>query len=305
MERRMTSGEVHAELKRLLTEFVTFCDEHDLRYFLAYGSLLGAVREGDFIPWDDDVDVLMPRPDYERFQDLYAKNAHPSFILMVPGDTDYPSSFAKLVSARTRFESKDHLFPANYGVYLDIFPLDGVPARVPKAHFWAVQELTVIRHKAYPKDKPHAVREDPSIPETAKRFVWQVLNQPTHLPAWFKEQNTRLRQKTVGAAASKLPRATLAGWAEAVASQFDYEKAGVVADYFGWTELEDALIDRAHVDDFTYVEIDGLQVKTFARPEILLEQWYGDDWQTPQPDFKPPHGAAFWREGHPSAELPE
>ena len=296
METKMSLNDVHAELKRLLGEFIDFCDEHELRYFLAYGSLLGAVRAGGFIPWDDDVDVLMPRPDYERFQELYVKSPQSSFILMLPGSAGFPSSFTKLVSARTRFESADHLFPPEYGVCLDIFPLDGVPRRLPKLHYWAVQELTAIRHRAYVKDKPHIVAQEPSLLGTAKRFAWQALNQPKHLPAWFAEQNTRYRQKTLGAVLSKVPRSTHVRWAEDIASSADYEQADAVADYFGWFNLEDAVIDKAHVNESTYVDFEGLRARTFTRPEDLLEKWYGSDWRTPRPDFKPPHGEAFWRE---------
>ena len=219
-----------------------------------------------------------------------------SFILMLPGSAGFPSSFTKLVSARTRFESADHLFPPEYGVCLDIFPLDGVPRRLPKLHYWAVQELTAIRHRAYVKDKPHIVAQEPSLLGTAKRFAWQALNQPKHLPAWFAEQNTRYRQKTLGAVLSKVPRSTHVRWAEDIASSADYEQADAVADYFGWFNLEDAVIDKAHVNESPYVDFEGLRARTFTRPEDLLEKWYGSDWRTPRPDFKPPHGEAFWRE---------
>ena len=55
----------------ILADFASFCDAHGLRYFLAYGTLIGAVRHGGYIPWDDDIDVQMPRADYERLIELY------------------------------------------------------------------------------------------------------------------------------------------------------------------------------------------------------------------------------------------
>ena len=57
--------------KEILDEVVAFCNTHNIRYFLAYGTLLGAIRHKGYIPWDDDIDIHMPRPDYERFIELY------------------------------------------------------------------------------------------------------------------------------------------------------------------------------------------------------------------------------------------
>ena len=59
----------------ILKHFDAFCKEHNIRYYLAYGTLLGAIRYKKFIPWDDDVDVLVPREDYERLLKIYKDNA--------------------------------------------------------------------------------------------------------------------------------------------------------------------------------------------------------------------------------------
>src|SRR5262249_11940290 len=63
----------------ILREFVRLCEAHGLRYYLAYGTLLGAVRHRGFIPWDDDVDVTMPRDDYDRFADVCVSELRPGF----------------------------------------------------------------------------------------------------------------------------------------------------------------------------------------------------------------------------------
>ena len=116
------------ELKRIefdiLKHFDAFCKEHNIRYYLAYGTLLGAIRYKKFIPWDDDVDVLVPRDDYERLLEIYQDNEqYKMFAFEKDGKFHYP--FAKLCDLSTRkfmpeFRSSD----AIPGVEIDIFPLD-------------------------------------------------------------------------------------------------------------------------------------------------------------------------------------
>lgn len=121
------------ELKRMqkgiLDEVVAFCEEHGLRYYLAYGTLLGAIRHKGYIPWDDDIDIHMPRPDYERFIELYnSKPARGYEVVTHELDRHYHVPFAKIYRKGTivnEFFYKQSVF----GVYVDIFPLDGIKSR--------------------------------------------------------------------------------------------------------------------------------------------------------------------------------
>lgn len=124
-------NDVSKELKRKLTAmlawFHNFCLENDLTYYVLGGTALGAVRHEGFIPWDDDVDVGVPRADYERLKTFAAEiRANTNFVLEFPLENkDFPYSFAKLYDTGTVLVENARK-PIKRGIYLDVFPLDGV-----------------------------------------------------------------------------------------------------------------------------------------------------------------------------------
>lgn len=109
----------------ILIYFTEVCEENNLRYYLGGGTLLGAVRHKGFIPWDDDIDVMMPRPDFQKLLSLSINNEN--YNIIKPGTAGYYYNFAKLVDTRTILEEKGIKRIDGLGVYIDIFPLDGMP----------------------------------------------------------------------------------------------------------------------------------------------------------------------------------
>lgn len=128
----------------ILTYFTEVCEENNLRYYLGGGTLLGAVRHKGFIPWDDDIDVMMPRPDFQKLLSLSINNEN--YNIIKPGTAGYYYNFAKLVDTRTILEEKGIKRIDGLGVYIDIFPLDGMP-ETPDARKKRFKELNSIRKR--------------------------------------------------------------------------------------------------------------------------------------------------------------
>lgn len=108
----------------ILRQFDAFCREHRICYFLSNGTLLGAVKYNGFIPWDDDVDVLVPRSDYDRLIKEFPSDG-PLKLLCGERDDSYVFPFAKLCDTTTRITNQTILKDYHCGVHIDIFPLDG------------------------------------------------------------------------------------------------------------------------------------------------------------------------------------
>ena len=147
---------IWAILIDLLVRFDRFCNDNQLNYFLIFGSLLGAIRHKGFIPWDDDIDITMPREDYQKFIALADKIEKPYIIQSPRTEKDFFLSFAKFRNVNTTCISKPfahRLF--NQGLALDIFPLDHFEDQGAQERYDRIKWLNLENSAYMRRGNPH------------------------------------------------------------------------------------------------------------------------------------------------------
>ena len=125
MKKKIENDELKQIQLDILDNVASFCESKNINYFLAYGTLIGAIRHKGYIPWDDDIDIAMPRPDYQRFMDLYNKEDSNYKMICYELNEEYNLPFGKVTDIRTDMIEGMYQEHHNYGVYIDVFPIDG------------------------------------------------------------------------------------------------------------------------------------------------------------------------------------
>lgn len=252
----------------LLCVFSDFCETHRLRYWLTAGTLLGAARHSGFIPWDDDVDVAMPRKDFDRLETLAAQEL-PEGCVWQSSKTDpnYPFFFAKI---RKRDSSLREICNAKiamrHGLFIDIFPLDICPRGERTGRlFYKTHEFfsSVLRAKVNPDSQcGYASRSLRGLHHCAEAFPLPILKALraglTRVGHWLCRASGRLCTLS---AAHGYPRETYA---------------------VAWFAKTDSL------------PFEGRKFPVPQGYRTLLAHMYGEDWETPRRETnRVPHFIPF------------
>lgn len=136
---------------------ITICETHSIPYYVAEGSLLGAIRHQGFIPWDEDIDLAIPRKDYDRLLPILRKELPTGYRLVeYPTCQDHPRFFAQVERLDTSVCEDAFVKPFMRHMWVDLFPLDGMPAGGlrRRLHLW---RLLLLRIKAQMADADEGI----------------------------------------------------------------------------------------------------------------------------------------------------
>lgn len=151
--RKIDMGELREKQMQILDYVAQFCDEHGIRYIIEGGTMLGAIRHGGYIPWDDDIDVGMLREDYQRFIELFSQEAKDGYVFACSETTEgWHLPFGKVMDTNTLLVQDGH----NLGINIDIFPYDDAPEdpQVMKKMYDTRDRLKVLNAIQCSKEKP-------------------------------------------------------------------------------------------------------------------------------------------------------
>lgn len=125
--KELTIDEYKKVLLDVLIQVDQICEEHNLSYAIAYGTLLGAVRHHGYIPWDDDVDIIMPRDDYDALAHILNTGNYPINFIRVEENKDTCFPFGKICAKNTTIKETNLMPIEGYGAYIDVFPMCRLP----------------------------------------------------------------------------------------------------------------------------------------------------------------------------------
>ena len=248
--------DIQQRVLSILLSIDKVCREHNITYYISDGTMLGAIRHGGFIPWDDDADIAMPREDYERLIEHGAEwLPEPLELLCVEKDPKCSGAFLKIIDGSTTLIERWGLYQLG-GVYVDVFPLDGVANQK-----WRRK----LRFNRY-----HAV----------KTWIYLRNRDPYKRGRGYTSWLPRLLQATVSNI--KLHRLL-----KRIQTKRPYATSPLIADF---DSGERSTMSREVFGRPTPVLFEGHELLGVEHPDAYLSHLYGDYMQLPPENKRRIHG---------------
>ena len=257
---------LHGVLFEMLEEVDRICSKNGIKYSLFAGSALGAVRHGGFIPWDDDLDIVMLRPDYEKFLKLTGynpikPNLETRLYDFCTNKNIYP--FAKVIDNKTVVYEKGKSKKNISGIWIDIFPLDGFPENVNKAKKLFNKYLTLRNFQDLATTKPFYANQN-----LFKKIIKTLFVAPI------------VRLYDVKKICRKM---------DLLAQSYSYEDSNLVSDVT-WGDNIESYIKKSELEPAITVEFEKHLFKAPCGWNEYLTRLYGDYMQLPPENERITHG---------------
>lgn len=260
----LTLEEIHKETLEILKKIIVICDELKINYFLAYGSLIGAVRHQGFIPWDDDLDLIMLRPDYDKFLQYCTEHEQmllPYKLMGRHNTPGFPFNISRFCDMRYKMVS-DEITDAGMGMFIDIYPFDGAGSEPDD-----VMKKTGKKRLFYLNCAFSALRKH--YHPSSKGLLHNLIKFPGHCFARIMGADFFLDRL------------------EKFKDTFPLEESKyVICMVWDWPIR---LKEKKHFEEFTYLPFEGIQVKVPKEYDAVLRSSYGDYMQLPPEDQRVPH----------------
>lgn len=254
----LSMAEIQNVSFEILKAIKKICDNERLNYGLAFGTLIGAVRHKGYIPWDDDVDIIMPRPDFEKLMRYFSDHAEelqPYEPLNRSKNPDYPYTMTRIIDNRYILDV-DNEKPCGMGIFVDIYVLDGAGNSMKEAR------SLLKKTKKYPSRIFLSTRIKLKNGGT-KGFIKNLIK-----PLFFVYVKLIGREHFV----KKLYN---------IISQYDYDKCSYLA-CLEWDNTTASATAKVDIENPVEVEFNGEKFKAAANIDFYLTHAYGD-YMTPPP----------------------
>lgn len=254
--------DIQNRLLNIMKWFHDICDKEGLVYFAQGGTALGAVRHRGFIPWDDDIDVGMPREDYEKLKMIASKiNQNSKYYIEFPGEKeDYFYPYCKIYDKSTTLIENTR-YETRRGIYIDVFPIDGAGNSMEES----VNNFRVIDRKLnFLYSRTCAYRKNRALYKNIAIFVMRIV--PNFLIGISKTIKN----------------------IELLSSKCGYNQCKYVANFCGnWHEKE--IMDKEWVDKPILMDFDGIKIYVPNNSHAYLTRLYGDYMQLPPKEKRKTH----------------
>lgn len=242
----------------ILKSFISICQKYQLKYFLCGGSLLGAVRHKGFIPWDDDIDIAMPRPDYIRFKQIAATELPASIYLSTFDTLGHVWLVPMLINKNTKFILNNAEEKKEVGAWMDILIIDGAPSKQISRFFFGIKYLCI-------------------------RMLYQLANfskvvnlnkkRPLHEKIIIKFAQLSHIEKILN------PK-IIAHWYDKIVQTYDYSNCNYVATFSGAAKMHE-IVPKSYYGDGSQYSYEDITVIGCSDYDNYLKHFYNNYMEFP------------------------